>query len=380
MDPKRLSESMVRRKLDAVILSSPLNIFYATGHRSFDQIISEETEVYAVLGTDPVEYSYLIAPHSERCLLLDFPVESRRKKWYGYFYIRGAEEYASDRVTTPLDGIVKAIRELKLSSKRIGIEKSILRSTTFDRLRRSLPKAKMVDASTLVRELRMVKNAEEISRIKKATEIAEKATYALTEFAKEGMTELELDREIRKRIVEQGANVSYIQVGAGERTAYVPLYATGRKLKRGDIIRVDASSEIGGYHSDISKMFALGEVSDGAKKYMEITRQAEEASLEKIRPGVKASDIFKAGVEVPKKAGYTDYFRHHVGHGLGLEPHEEPHLNPRNETLIEPNMVLCVETPYYIMGLGGFLPEDTVVVTKSGFEYVTRHDREIIVI
>ena len=99
-----------------------------------------------------------------------------------------------------------------------------------------------------------------------------------------------------------------------------------------------------------------------------------------VKPHVKASDVFHAGVEVPLKAGYSDFHRHHVGHGLGLEAHEEPILSPTNDTEILPGMVLCIEVPYYIWGLGGFAPEDTILVTEEGYEPLTTPERELIIV
>jgi Xaa-Pro dipeptidase len=90
--------------------------------------------------------------------------------------------------------------------------------------------------------------------------------------------------------------------------------------------------------------------------------------------------MFEAAVRVPPTRGIPEYRRHHIGHGLGLSSHERPFLAPWNQAALQEGMVLCVETPYYLWGVGGFAPEDQLVVTKDGYELMTTPQRELIVI
>ena len=139
------------------------------------------------------------------------------------------------------------------------------------------------------------------------------------------------------------------------------------------------SSQVSHVMLTVCKVFAAGEPSELARKYYKVSSEAEKAAINAVKPGVKASEIFEKAVEVPRRLGYLDYYRHHVGHGIGLSPHEKPVLSPENNTRIEHNMILCIEVPYYIWGLGGFSPEDTLLVTEKGIELLTTFEEGLIV-
>lgn len=381
MNIEKAREMMREKEIDAIIVNSPHHVFYTSGFRCFDQIIAREAEAYVIIPADKGKDACLVAPHSDRFILRDFPTWVKKKRLYSTFYIKGSPECFENKVEKPIDGILQHLNELHLATGRIAIEERALSICSYEKIKKRLPRAEFVNGTDLLKELRIVKTEEEIARIKQATRATETAIYAVIEAAKAGMSELELSSILMHAMIGEGASVFYVQIGAGERGAYgAGTYPTERKLKEGDIVRVDASAEYEGYLSDICKNFAVGKASDLARKYYDITFEAEQTAMMTVRPLVKASEIFHAGVEVPKKAGYSDFYRHHVGHGIGLEAHEAPMLSAGNNTEIVPGMVLCVETPYYVWNLGGFAPEDTILVTGQGYELLTTPERELRVV
>jgi Xaa-Pro aminopeptidase len=179
------------------------------------------------------------------------------------------------------------------------------------------------------------------------------------------MTERELATRIALGIVKRGAEVLYVQAGTGAAAAgrYLP---TDRKINRGDIIRTDVCAVVEGYHSDLGRCYVVGEPTPEQERTYGTAYRALQAGLAALKPGARAREVFDSALAVWHQSGFEQVRRHHVGHGLGLEPHEPPVLRPDNETLIEPGMVIAVEVPYYVYGFGGFAPEDVVVVEDGG--------------
>ena len=160
------------------------------------------------------------------------------------------------------------------------------------------------------------------------------------------------------------------------------------QIKQGDVIRLEGGCRFEWNFADTGRTAVVGPGDGKLERIYAAILAGERAALELVRPGVQPSELFNAAVAAVRKAGLADYRRHHVGHGIGLEMYEMPLLVPsgkrsdihdigKGEMLLEANMVVNVETPYYELGLGGFQIEDTVVVTSSGFEYLTQAPRDI---
>lgn len=380
MDVDKAKKLMKEMNLDALIINSPQHIFYASGFRCFDQIISREAQVFLIIPAQKEKESYLVAPHSDRFILIDNPIWVKNTKWYGTYYVKDAEDYAKQKVRSPFEGLFQSLKELDLEDGTIGIEEDLFPISVYEKLKTELPEIQIRDGSNILKDLRMIKNAEEIRRIRIATEITEKAVYAVGDAIMCGIKEIELEKIFLEEISKKRAYLVYIQIGAGMRGAYGSgVYPTECEIKKGDVVRIDASVSYENYVSDVCKIFAAREASSLARKYYKVASEAEKAAINAIKPGVKASEIFEKAVEVPHKLGYLDYYRHHVGHGIGLSPHERPILEPQNYTKISPNMVLCIEAPYYVWGLGGFSPEDTVIVTEEGYDLLTKFEEELLV-
>jgi len=376
MNLEKARKLMEREDLDCILLNSYHHIFYASGFQCFDKLISTETEAYFIVPREKLP-TYLIAPHANRFITIDFPTSAEKTIWYGSFYVK--DGWVGERVDDASTALQKAIKELNLEKSKIGIEFDSLPTSYYNKLKKLFPNATLKDASHLLREMRLVKNEEEIRRLRKASEITEKAVKAIIENVEAGMSELDLETIFRCEVAKNYARAFYVQIGSGSRGAYGGgTYTTTKKIERGEIVRMDLSVEYKGYLSDICREFVLGKASDEVKKIYKTIFDAVNAAIECIRPGVKASELFNAAVKVPIEAGYKDFRRHHVGHGIGLEAHEAPILAPTNDMKLKPGMTLCIEAPYYIFTLGGFAPEEMVLVTEDGCELFTTPEEELI--
>lgn len=379
-DLSKARKLMKDRGLDALLTSSRQHNYYVSDYPDFDQDITFTGQCYCLIPRNPRDNAYLITPHYSRFhLLLDFPTWIEKKLYYGRYYVKDGDDFPDRMVSTPIKGIARALHEFELSSGTLGFEEDLLPVTLFQQLHDEVPTLQLQGAADLIRELRITKNDEEIRRLRRAAEITEKGIQAAMEYAEPGMTEAELRIILEKTEIEEGATgIFYTQITAGERGGYGGTYYTDKKIEKHQVIRMDVSVIYKEYVSDICRIFTLGKATQKQKNYFDVTLKAEQAGINIIQSGVKACDIFYASLNIPKKMGYHDYYRHHVGHGIGLESHEAPILSPSNTRVLGENMVLCIEAPYYVWGLGGFAPEDTVVVTKHGFEYLTEPQLELI--
>ena len=183
---------------------------------------------------------------------------------------------------------------------------------------------------------------------------------------KAGVTEREAATVYEQEVLRKGALPFFTVITIGERAALADVYASERALAPGELVRFDLGCVYEGYRSDISRTAVLGKPTDKQLRYYNAARAGEMAAIAAMKPGVAVSHIFETAMRVTREAGMPHYERHHVGHGIGLEPYDPPTINAATDTALEPGMVFCVETPYYEHGWGGVQVEDAVEITAGG--------------
>lgn len=377
---RRCQDLMRQHGLDLLAPSTEGHIYYTAEFPVFEFTVDPETVAFSLIPANPSIEPYLIIPHCNRLSLLQFPTWIPRVGFYGQYYVTGAPEIPGFRVDTVYEAVAKAIAEMGLTRARVGIEYERLSVGVYERLKKALPNVEFVDGTDILAATREIKTSEEILRLRKAGDAIEKGLATCYATAKPGMTELDLERIIRRTLLDEGCTTNYVQVGTGTRGAIGPLFSSDTPIKKGDFIRIDASARYKYYVSDICRMAVVGEPTKQMRDVYAAVFEAEMAAIRLVKPGLKISQLFDAAVKVPPTRGIADYRRHHVGHGLGISSHERPFLSSTNHSVLEEGMVLCVETPYYLWGVGGFAPEDQVIVTKSGYELMTTPQEELIVI
>ena len=152
------------------------------------------------------------------------------------------------------------------------------------------------------------------------------------------------------------------------------------EAENGELVRFDLGCVYQGYRSDISRTAVLGKPTDKQARYYAAILAGERAAIAAMKPGVPVSQLFDVAVRVTRESGLPHYQRHHVGHGIGLEPYDPPTINAATATALEPGMVFCVETPYYEHGWGGVQVEDAVEITASGARILTPSRADLIVV
>jgi Xaa-Pro dipeptidase len=275
----------------------------------------------------------------------------------------------------------RAAQASELDGKRVGVEPRRLRLLEYRLLLDAAPEAEFISAEDAVAALRMRKDSGEISAMRKAAEIAQKALQETLPMIKIGMTEREIAAELTLRLLRNGSDSEAPFapiVSGGPNSANPHATPTDRPLQNGDLLVVDWGASYQGYFSDITRTFAIGEAQSEEQKIHQIVQQANSAARAAVRSGITASEVDQAAREVIEAAGYGKYFTHRTGHGLGMEGHEEPYIRNGNAFILEPGMTFTIEPGIYLPGRNGVRIEDDVVVTEQGGESLTNLPRELI--
>ncbi|NIN53738.1 MAG: M24 family metallopeptidase [Nitrososphaeria archaeon] len=384
----RAYEKMDKYGLDALVASTSENVVYVGDHWSLNQWMLKYVPVYVVLPRDG--HAAIVSTIGDLDVVADTQPWIKEIRCYGTFYIEPPETEdlteAEERLYSLIRGtkveanhieaLVKTLEEKGLHDKTLGIDERGITHPTWEELKARLPRAQLKEAYSILREIRMVKTEKEVELLKKAANISERAVEAAFNIVREGVSELDLQKEFEIILAREGAKPIPSVFHCGHHSAFNSVN-TDYQIKRGDIVRFDGGCIYQNYYSDIARVAVLGQTTEKQRKYYAALVEGLEVAAEAAKPGVKASEIFKVAVEAVKKSGIPHYRRHHVGHGIGIECYDVPLLGPVDNTPLEEGIVFDIETPYYEFGFGGLQIEETLVVTGDGCEYLTKHVPEL---
>ncbi len=242
-----------------------------------------------------------------------------------------------------------------------------------EKIREAFSQCRIDDASGILWECRLVKSDAEVEMIRRAVHALDQAFSGFFDELKEGMTEIEVARIFRRRILTHGADhLAYTNVSAN--LEYSMMGApTARPLERGQMLYVDGGALVGGYCSDYCRLASIGPATDAQRRAYDVLLEAHNVAIEAVRPGVECSEIAamideiyrRSGLEIGGRLG-----RH--GHGIGLEQPEPPNIQVPDHTVIRKGMVLAIEPNLKADGAGYLTMEDNVVVTDDGCEVLSR--------
>lgn len=358
---RKLKSMMEGEGAEALVLTSTSNIIYATGIRdpSGILVLSEKCG------------DFIVAP------LLDYyRIHSMTPgDMEVYAFYRGGEkgveaDIPSKRLVegSPVDALARLLEQCK------GKILADLSSTGYSLGRTLVEKLGVEDASNIISRARMVKSESEVELIREAAKLSDNAFSKAINLLGEGVSEVDVASEIYSLITRSGGwNVAFPTiVGFYSNTAY-PHHSPGwDKLSVEGPVLIDWGAVYKGYRSDATRTMWWGsEAPSQFKKHLEDVVDAVNAALDLLGPGVVAGDIDNAARTVLRKKGLAKYFIHGLGHGVGLDVHEEPYLRPASKTVLEPGMIVTIEPGIYMPGLYGIRVEDLVLVTKTGFKPLT---------
>jgi Xaa-Pro dipeptidase len=274
----------------------------------------------------------------------------------------------------------EGVQAAGFSDRKIGIEPNRLRVLELELIKNSAAGITLVSGAAPLGKLRMEKDQYEQVQMQKAVNIAQDAlTTTLTEI-KPGISERELAAKLVIAMLNSGSDsempFSPI-VASGPNSANPHAFPTDRQLIEGDMLIIDWGANVGGYFSDLTRTFAIGEPDEEMAGIAQIVFVANEAARIKAGPGVPVREVDQAAREVITSAGYGEYFTHRTGHGLGMEGHEEPYIRDGNSMLLTPGMTFTIEPGIYLPGKGGVRIEDNVVVMDDGLKSFSDLPREL---
>jgi Xaa-Pro dipeptidase len=248
-------------------------------------------------------------------------------------------------------------------------------------MRKILKEVRLRPFSKLVQELRMVKDSTEVQAIRKAAELTEEGIEAAINAIEPGVREYEVAAEIEYAMRKLGSEgVAFdTQVASGARSAFPHGGCTDRKIRKGEFIVLDLGAKHNDYRADVSRTLIIGRPSPNQKKIYEVVLEAQRKSFETIRAGVKACDVDAAARKIVKDFGFGKYFVHGLGHGVGLDIHEAPSLNPEGKETLKTGNVITDEPGIYVVDYGGVRIEDTVLVHKNNAERLTKSAFEFVI-
>ena len=234
----------------------------------------------------------------------------------------------------------------------------------------------------LANGIREIKSEEEIEKMQRAQDIAEKALDELLHILKPGVAERDLANELEYLMRKFGADgISFDTIAVSGANSSKPHGVPGEKLvEAGDFVTIDFGALYQHYHSDTTRTFAVGQPTEEMVNVYEPVRKAQQAGLDYVRPNIAAFDLDKACRDVIAEAGYGEYFGHSTGHGVGVEIHEHPFAGPKSEETIRENAIVTVEPGIYLPGKFGVRIEDMVLVTADGHRNFCHLTKELVVL
>lgn len=361
---ERLTASLLTSKLDAVILNPGPTLKYLSGLNF--HLMERPVVLFLAPGKDPV----LVLPELEL-----LKVEASSYPIQAIAYGENPSEWE--------DAFRKAAQTLSLDGKRVGVEPRQMRLMEFRYAKSGAPEADYPDATDILADLRLRKDALEVDTMRTAVKIAQDALEAVIPQIKIGMTEKDLASELVVQLLRHGSESEMPFapiVSAGPNAANPHASPTDRKLQAGDMLVVDWGAAYEGYISDLTRTFVVGEVDEEYKKIHKIVQEANAAGRAAAKPGVPCAAVDIATRTVIEQAGYGQYFTHRTGHGIGMEAHEAPYMRGDNQQILEPGMAFTVEPGIYLTGRNGVRIEDNLIITQDGAESLSDMPREMRVV
>jgi Xaa-Pro aminopeptidase len=266
--------------------------------------------------------------------------------------------------------------------KKLGFEADIITFACYQKLKDQLSDVALVPTNGVVKNVRRIKDDREIHLLKKAAQIGDEAFAEILPLIKPGVTEKNIEIELEYLMKKKGALSSSfpIIVASGPRSSLPHAIPTDRKICKGDFITLDYGALYEGYCSDMTRTVVVGQPDQKQREIYQLVKKAQDIGVQTVRGGMLGKEVDQAARSVIAKAGYGDYFGHGLGHGIGLEVHEEPVLNSRSDHLLPPGSVVTVEPGIYLPIWGGVRIEDSVVVRPEGCEIITRATKDLIIL
>lgn len=344
---ERVRERLAEAGADALLVTHPANVRYLSHFHAPEDGRVLITHQEAVLITD----GRYIAQAGEESQL---PVEIFETSWPAHL-------------------------AAKLGGRTLAFEADSVTYALFEDLQSKLGQTP-IPTRGLIAELRLIKTPDEIEMLRQAAKVTDDAFAHILGFIVPGRSEVEVALELERFMREAGAEgVSFETiVASGARSAMPHGTASSKLIESGDLVTLDFGAKLGGYHADMTRTVAVGELSSAHAAMYAAVLRAQEAALEALAPGKTGRELDAVARDLLTEDSLGQYFSHSLGHGTGLEIHEGPRLAKTSEQVLKPGMIVTVEPGAYIPGDAGVRIEDLAIITNSSFERLSHSPKELI--
>ncbi|HYG59609.1 MAG TPA: Xaa-Pro peptidase family protein [Symbiobacteriaceae bacterium] len=274
--------------------------------------------------------------------------------------------------------LAKQVQDMGI--RRLGFEARGLTVDLLDTVRQALPEVELVSTVNVVEQLRAIKEPEEVEKLARACQIADQTFAHVVRTIRAGVTERDIALEFECQARRLGAlSLAFdLIVVSGLRGSFQHGKPTEKVVAPGDFITMDFGALYDGYLSDCTRTVVIGTATPRQRDVYNAVRRAQAAGLAAIRAGTRGTDVFAAVWQEIEAAGYSQWGGRGIGHGVGLEIHEEPYLQPQGDMVLQAGHVVTMEPGIYIPDWGGVRIEDMVVVTPEGCRVLTGATKELL--
>ena len=368
----RAQEIMHRRNLDAILVTTPQNIRYFTG---FDSQFWES----------PTRPWFVVVPGEGKPIAVvpEIGASEMKRTWVEDVRSWPSPIPEDDGISLLSDVVNSVATKFNTIGAELGREMT-LRMPVNDFLKlRTFIKRQIIDGSPALWEMRMVKTESEIQRIGHICKLASESYQDLPKYLNIGETERDAVRKLRIDLTKRGADsIPFLPAVSGEGgVSQIVCGPSDRKLENGDILFMDTGSTYDGYFCDFDRNFAIGKISDEARKVHDLLWKATESGIAASVPGMTTEDVWFAMNKVIEEGSVKGNNAGRLGHGVGLQLTEPPSHRRGDKTKLVPNMVITIEPGLEYLPGKMLVHEENIVVTEDGPKLLTiRAPREMPVI
>jgi Xaa-Pro aminopeptidase len=350
---KKFRENLLENQIQAALITKRENYLYLSGFTGSS--------------------AYLIITQEAAILVTDFRYEEQANRQASCFEIVKFQ-----------GNIYKALDDLIIDRNisKLGFEEAYLTYNNYLEYKSKLSVKEFIPLNSIVDKMRFIKDTEEIELIKKAVEIADNGFTHIVKFIKPGVAEIEIAAELEyymRKIGAKGASFETI-VASGVRSSMPHGVASEKKINMGDTITLDFGAIFMDYCSDMTRTVFLGEPNLEMKKIYNLVLEAQLQAIAEAKVGLTGKEIDWVARNIINNAGFDKNFGHGLGHGVGLEIHEEPRLSPTGNIKMENGMVVTVEPGVYIPDFGGVRIEDIIIIDGDKPIVLTNSTKELVII
>jgi Xaa-Pro aminopeptidase len=357
---QRLQESLSNYRLDALLITHPANVRYLCGFTGSS--------------------GALLLSRGKRVFITD-----------GRYTQQARSEVRSARIVIARQGLLAAAaawlsaqpKKGRRASSKVGIEGEHMTVAARSMLLGVLPSnVRLRQAPPLVERARMVKDNEEIECLRSAVRLGAGLFDRALEVIRTGVRETEVAAEMEYAARQAGAEAMSFEtiIASGERSALPHGRASQAAIPAEGFVVCDFGVILSGYCSDMTRTVYVGRPSAEARGVYQAVKQAQQAAVDAVRPGISVAEVDRAARKSLQKSGLAKCFTHSTGHGVGLEIHEAPRVAAGQTEILEPGMVITIEPGVYVPGKWGVRIEDMVVVTERGYDVLTPTSKELVTI